>query len=143
MRVVFSVAILSAGIVTMLGGCDANQLYMGSKTVVGVNAAVDGKQEKGWLVVGYDRNFAALVPRSVEDGPEKQDAMASLACSRLVVSGITIKRFTESIATGQAAQDFAAKLNEKNDTKAVKDFFSCFKDKQPPPAVAETGANPK
>ena len=140
MRLAFCVAVLSAGIVTMLSGCEANQLYLGSKTVVGVNAAVDAKQTKGWLVVGYDRNFVALVPRSVDD-PEtgKQDAMSSLACSRLEVKGITIKHFKESIATGDAAKTFAAHLN--NDPQKIKDFFDCFKNKPASaPAAPQTGA---
>lgn len=145
MRLALCVPLLSAGIVTMLGGCEANQLYMGAKTVVGVNASVDQKQEKGWIVVGYDRNFAAIVPRSVDTPDGKQDVMASLACSRLVVSGITIKQFKESIATGQAAKDFAANLHKDNattDSKVVmKDFFDCFKEK-PTPGTAQTGANP-
>ena len=148
MRLAFSVAALSAGIITMLGGCDANQLYMGSKTVVGVNAAVNPEQNKGWLVVGYDRNFVALIPRSADEKPEpgeadtgKQDAMAALACSRLVVSGISIKYFKESIATGKAAQIFAEKLHEA-DPQTVKDFFDCFKKKpeSAAPAAAATTA---
>ncbi|TMJ26723.1 MAG: hypothetical protein E6G95_12915 [Alphaproteobacteria bacterium] len=134
-------AILSAGIVTMLGGCDANQLYMGSRTVVGVNAAIDSTQTKGWVVVGYDRNFVAIIPRSVDGtGTDtgKQDVMAALACSRLEVKGITIKHYKESIATGRAAQDFAANLH--TDPKVIKDFFDCFKDKpDPKPSAALPG----
>jgi hypothetical protein len=138
-------AVLSAGIVTMLGGCEANQLYMGSKTVVGVNAAVSPDQAKGWLVVGYDRTFATTIPRSVDEEPEpgkpptgKQDAMASLACSRLVVNGVTLKYFKESIATGDAAQIFAKKLHDADGPKTVKDFFDCFKNKPAPGAPTQT-----
>jgi len=137
MRLVFSVAILSAGIVTMLGGCEANQLYMGTKTVVGVNAGVNPDQTNGWLVVGYDRTFAAVVPRSVDDPTTgRQEAMASLVCSRVAVRGITLKQYRESIATGKAAEDFSAAL--KTDPKPVKDFFECFKDK-PIPGTAQAG----
>lgn len=142
MRLAFSKAVLSAGIAAMVGGCDANQLYMGSKTVVGINAAVSPDQTKGWLVVGYDRTFAAVIPRSVDEKPlegqpatGKQDAMTSLACSRLMVSGITIKYYTESIATGEAAKRFAQALSDTG-IKPAKDFFNCFKRK---PEAAKSG----
>ena len=133
MQLRYRTALLSAGMVTLLGGCDANQLYMGSRTVVGVNAAVNVEQNNGWVVVGYDRTFATLIPRSVDKDPEpgkpaKQDAMTSLACSSLGVSGVTVKYF-ESIATGEAAEKFAKALKEEKDTKPVKDFFECFKNK--------------
>jgi hypothetical protein len=134
MRLVFGVAVLSAGMVTMLGGCEPNQLFLGSRTVVGVNAAVDSTQANGWLVVGYDRTFAAVVPRSIDDVNKagvktgKQDAMSALVCSRLEVKGITIKHFKESIATGDAARTFAENLKD-SDPAPVKDFFNCFKNK--------------
>lgn len=135
MRLRFCLALPSASLVLLLAGCDANQLYMGSKTVIGVNAAVSPDQTKGWVVVGYDRTFAAIVPRSAdelgEDGKPadggRKDAMSALVCSRLEVSGITIKHFTESIATGKAAQTFATQLG--SDTAPIKDFFKCFKNK--------------
>ena len=137
MRVVFSVAILSAGIVTMLGGCDANQLYMGSKTVGGVNAGVNPDQTNGWLVVGYDRTFAAVVPRSVDDPTTgRKEAMASLVCSRVAVKGITLKQYRESIATGKAAEDFSEAL--KTNPAPGKDFFEGCKDK-PASGTAQTG----
>lgn len=135
MRLRLCLALLSAGAVTMLGGCDANQLYMGSRTIVGINASVNPELTNGSLIVGYDRNFAAVIPRSVEDG-QKQDAMTALGCSTLLVKGITIRRFTESIATGKAAQTFAEAL-KNTDPRPVKDFFDCFKDK---PEVKQTPA---
>jgi hypothetical protein len=151
--------LLPACAVTLLTGCEANQLYLASHTVVGINAAVNPEQTNGWLIVGYDRSFATVIPRSVETpggttrdaqtpaagdttrdaqtptaGGTTRDAMSALACSSLSVKGITIKRYTESIATGEAARRFAAKLavDTKSgavDVNAVKDFFDCFKDK--------------
>ena len=139
MRLAFHLALLPACALTALTGCEPNQLYMASHTVVGVNAAVSPDQTSGWLVVGYDRTFATVVPRSVQtpSGSQTRDAMSALACSSLSVKGITIKRYTESIATGEAAKSFANKLedttrNSASDPKAlthVKDFFDCFKDK--------------
>ena len=137
MRLAFHWALLPACAVTLLTGCEANQLYLASHTVVGINAAVNPEQTNGWLIVGYDRSFATVIPRSVpgraEDGTPTRDAMSVLACSSLSVKGITIKRYTESVATGEAGKRFAAQLaaDTKNgaDIRAVKDFFDCFKDK--------------
>jgi hypothetical protein len=126
MQLRFPLALLSVCAVTVLTGCEPNQLYMASHTVIGVNAAVNPEQTQGSLIIGYDRAFATVIPRSVQTSSQKRDAMTSLACSRLAVNGITIKRFTESIATGEAAQTFASNLHD-TDPKPVKDFFDCFK----------------
>jgi hypothetical protein len=61
------------------------------------------------------------------------------------VKGLTIKRYTESIATGEAGRRFAEKLavDTKNgavDANAVKDFFDCFKDKPATNKPATGGA---
>lgn len=124
-------------------GCDANQLYMGSRSVVGINASVNPELNSGSLIVGYDRAFAAVVPRSVDDNSTgKQEAMTAIACSSLGVKGVTIKHFKESIATGAAAEAFANTLKNDADKKSVKDFFDCFKNKPeakptPPTQVTE------
>ncbi len=140
MRLAFYSTLLSACALTVLTGCEPNQLYMASHTVVGVNAAVNPDQTSGWLVVGYDRTFATVIPRSAPgEGDAKRNAMSAIACSRLAVNGITIKKFTESIATGKAAQDFAAQLGDnKAGQNNVKDFFSCFKNNP----ADQGGSNP-
>ena len=111
---------------------------MTSHTVVGVNGAVNPEQTSGWLVVGYDRTFATVIPRTGPNG-QKGDAMSALACSRLATNGITIKRFTESIATGEAAKKFATNL-DNTDTRSVKDFFDCFKTQTTPPTTGTPNA---
>ena len=122
--------------VPLVASCEANQLYMGSRTVVGVNAAVNPEQTEGRLVVGYDRDFAAVVPRSAPGASGRgRDAMSALVCSELAVSGLTIRRYTESLATGEAAATFAANLHTIPDTggaQAIKDFFDCFRRQDPP-----------
>ncbi|KAF0102578.1 MAG: hypothetical protein FD144_2308 [Rhodospirillaceae bacterium] len=140
MRLTFCAALIPAGAIAVLTGCEPNQLYMGSRTVVGINASINPEQSTGSLIVGYDRNFAAVIPRSAEykrmqdagvdqqrsAAPgQKRDAMAAIACSEMAVYGVTIRKFTESIATGQAAEAFADALNK--DPGKIKDFFVCFK----------------
>ena len=118
-----------------LCACEPTQLYLASHTVVGINAKVNPEQGTGTLLIGYDRTFTTVIPRSVDkqqDGLATRDAMSALACSSLIVEGITIRQYTESLATGQAAKDFAAKLasgsNPQSGAARIRDFFDCFKD---------------
>lgn len=109
-----------------LAGCaDSRQLYIASRTVVGVNAAVNATQTAGHLLIGYDRVFVTNPPKSVtvpgKDG--EREAMSVLSCSELVVDGIFLTGFREHLATGKAAIDFAAKI--KDDATAANDFFNC------------------
>lgn len=91
-----------------VGGCEATNLATHHKTVVGVNAAVNAEQTKGHLVVGYDRKFSAVVPKSVkEDNGEGKEVMSAFSCSNLEVNGIYLSRFTELLITGEAAKKYA------------------------------------
>jgi hypothetical protein len=123
-------ALLSACAATVLAACEPNQLYLVSHTVVGVNAQVNPDQTSGTLVVGYDRTFATIMPRSVPNNGS-QDAMTSVACSSLWVKGITIKRYNESIASGEAADKFSKHLADNAtagaEATSIKDFFGCYK----------------
>lgn len=119
--------VLLAAAPAMLGGCDANQLYLAYQTNLGINAAINPETNSGHLMVGYNRDFAAVVPKSVpvKDRPNERDAMAALVCSDLVVDGIFLKKYSESVATGQAAILFAKALRDgKNQSD---DFFDCYK----------------
>ena len=60
------------------------------------------ERAKGRLVIGYDRNFVTLVPKSVPDGKGGREAMAVLSCSELKVDGIFLSKFIEYLATGKA-----------------------------------------
>ena len=106
----------------------SNSVYFASHTVVGLNAAINTQQTAGHLTVGYDRWFATNPPISVtspaKDGkPATRDAMAVLSCSELEVTGIFLTGFTEHLATGEAAKDFAEEI--KKDPNKVDDFFKC------------------
>ncbi|MBR0672026.1 hypothetical protein GXW76_12665 [Roseomonas soli] len=126
----------------LLAACEPTQLYTGARTVIGINAAVNLEQTSGSLVIGYDRSFAAVVPRSVEaPGQDGRDAMSALVCSDLQVQGITIRHYSESLATGQAATDFADQLRNQDRAGqarvALRDFFRCLREA---PATAGSGS---
>ena len=118
----------------LLCGCEPTQLYLASHTVVGINGRVNPQQGTGTLLIGYDRTFATVIPRSVDKpqgGLAARDAMSALVCSNLIVDGITIRKYTESLATGQAATQFADHLTKTEDPAGkIKDFFDCFKDQE-------------
>ncbi|MGH6892156.1 MAG: hypothetical protein ACREEP_07850, partial [Dongiaceae bacterium] len=111
-----------------LGGCEPTNLYVAHSTVLGVNGAMNADQSSGHLIVGYDRKFAAIVPKSVptEDGKE---AMSVLSCSDVKVDGIFLAGFTEYLATGKAAQGFAQKVVKPKDEaerRAINQMFDCY-----------------
>ena len=118
-----------------LTACEPTNLYVGSNTVVGVNGSMNTQQTAGHLIVGYDRRFAAIVPKSVPmEGSEGEEAMAVLSCSELRVEGIFLTGFTEYLATGQAAKKFAENVAAKDannqplhdrSSAAMTHFFSC------------------
>jgi len=125
--------LVAAGAVLLaLPACEPRQLSLGARTVIGINAQFNPEQTTGSLLIGYDRTFAAIVPRSTTLAaaagdpapPPGRDAMAALVCSDLRVEGITIRRYTESMATGAAAQTFAANLAQN--PGATRSFFDCF-----------------
>jgi hypothetical protein len=82
---------------------------------------------EGSLIIGYRRNFATVVPKSVPISGDAagRDAMSALVCSDLVVSGIWLQSYVESVATGEASQKFAKNL--KGAAGQADDFFSCYK----------------
>jgi hypothetical protein len=112
---------------SLLMGCEANQLYLAYRTNVGINASVNPEMTEGSLVIGYRRNFATIVPKSVPmDGDAtRRDAMSALVCSELVVTGIWLNSYIEYLATGDASTTFAQNL--KDGTGQADDFFSCYK----------------
>jgi hypothetical protein len=129
--------VLLAAVGWLPGGCEVGQLHLAYQTNVGINAAIKPDMTEGSLMIGYQRDFATLVPKSVamQDGTGKRDAMASLVCSELVVQGIWLNKYVEYVATGDAAKDFAARLMGQQ-TQADK-FFDCYKE----PAVTGGGGN--
>ncbi|HET6160389.1 MAG TPA: hypothetical protein VFE34_18740 [Dongiaceae bacterium] len=129
-------------LIAELTGCQPTNLYVGSNTIVGLNGAMNADQTAGHLIVGYDRRFAAIVPKSApvlkDDGSIDQsnlnahEAMGVLSCSELKVQGIFVTGFTEYLATGDAAREFAKQVadpsaasNNQATTADMTKFFSC------------------
>jgi len=113
---------------SLLMGCEATQLYLAYRTNVGINASVNPEMTEGSLIIGYRRNFATIVPKSVPIAadPAGRDAMSALVCSDLVVTGIWLTSYVEYLATGAASQTFAENLTKKAQDQ-TDDFFSCYK----------------
>jgi hypothetical protein len=67
-------------LLVLLSACEPTQLYLANHTVIGINAKVNSEQGNGILVIGYDRTFATVIPRSVEqreNGLVTRDAMSA------------------------------------------------------------------
>jgi hypothetical protein len=113
--------LLLAGLI----GCSSSALYVANDTVIGINAAVNTQRTAGHIVVGYDRNFATLVPISVDDSGTsvaagRREAMSVISCSKLEIGNIFLKQFTENLLTGKAALKYAQAHQDEN----LKDIFS-------------------
>jgi hypothetical protein len=141
-----------------LTACDPTNLYVASNTVIGVNGAMNTDQATGHLIVGYDRRFAAVIPKSAtivdpETGepvptehPEAREAMSVLSCSQLEVDIIFLTGFSEYLATGEAARRFAHEVSKRSVIKrdeAIGQFFDCYIPKErKPPATPPTLPTP-
>lgn len=113
--------IVLAFIVCMVSqGCEPTNLYVAHDVVVGVNAQVSPDRQEGRLIIGYDRDFVTIIPKSVQvDGGSDRDVMSLLGCTELTVGGIFLSSYTDSLATGEAAKLFAMKVGEDDR------FFDC------------------
>lgn len=124
--------------VLILTGCTGSNLakpnlYVAHDTVIGVNAAVNTQRSSGRLVIGYDRDFVTIIPKSVTP-PENlipeieggKEAMSAVSCSKLKVTDIWLNEFVEELATGKAAQLYAESANKGENT----DLFTCLKAEQ-------------
>lgn len=131
--------------VALLGACEARQLYIAHDTVIGVNAAVNQARSSGRLMIGYDRDFVTVIPRSVDvaelgESGAGREAMSAIACSEVEVDGVFLTRFVEHVATGRAARNFAQALanggadgrparsaaESADDRESIDRFLSCF-----------------
>ena len=138
-RILVSTGIAIA-LATNLTACTPTNLYVASNTIVGVNGAMNADQTSGHLIVGYDRRFAAIVPKSApildDEGkvatdvePDAHEAMSVLSCSELQVDGIFLTGFTEYLATGEAARRFAEKVASEPtlaNNAAMGKIFDCY-----------------
>lgn len=106
--------------------CDAGNLLIAHRSVIGIDAAVNSETTSGQLVIGYDRNFITSVPKSVpiDTSENEEEAMAVLSCSELEIEGIYLSKFTEYLATGKAARNYSN--NKSNEVE----IFDCFNTEQ-------------
>ena len=94
----------------VITGCDNvwQTAYIASNTVVGVNAAVSGSRQTGALIIGYDRDFATVIPTYVNNATGRREVMRVRGCSGMKTEGINLVRYADVIATGQYARNPAA-----------------------------------
>ncbi|MCP5086392.1 MAG: hypothetical protein GY952_06280 [Rhodobacteraceae bacterium] len=99
----------------LISACEAQNLYVAHDTVVGINAQLSQDRQKGRLVVGYDRDFATIIPRSVDMGNGREEVMSSLGCNHIVVDGISLTEYRDMVVTGDAAIALAKELEGRGE----------------------------
>ncbi|MBI1733207.1 MAG: hypothetical protein HYR49_10650 [Gammaproteobacteria bacterium] len=107
------------------GGCTSagKYVYIASDTSLGVIGAMNTAQTSGKLIIGYDRDFIAVVPKKPASGnkatasaagtndlpPDRPgDALSAFNCTHVEIKGIKVTKFYERLATGPAAIALAA-----------------------------------
>jgi len=113
------IRVLCLAALGLTAACAPDNLYVAHDTVVGVNARVSTDRQQGQLLVGYDRDFATIVPKSVDTGNGSRDAMALLSCTELEVDGVYLSKYTDITASGAAAEA----LGQSGNSGA--DIFDC------------------
>lgn len=100
-----------------LGGCamPGHQVYVASDTSLGVLGSMNSAQTAGKLIVGYDRAFVSLVPKT-ESG---SDVVSVYNCTNLEIRGLRIAHFYERVATGKAAQAVVAALDREQESDSA------------------------
>jgi hypothetical protein len=119
---------VATAVTLILSACEPVNLYVAHSTVVGLNMAGNVDRSSGHLIVGYDRHFGAIVPKSVPV-KEGKEAMSVLSCSDMKVDGIFLAGFTEYLATGRAATGFAeevAKITDPKQKTGMDQMFDCY-----------------
>jgi hypothetical protein len=144
-------AFLGLIVAIALAACSGpTQLYVAHNTVVGLDAAVDTNRQAGRLIIGYDRQFVALAPRSVphvrdpenpdpvcdRPGEDCREAMAVLSCNEVEVEGIFLTRFKDRLATGTAAKNAASEIVAQLKAETVEPrvagaLFDCWRSAGP------------
>lgn len=105
-------ALLAAMPAFWLGGC-ADQLYVGSDTVLGIAVGYNTAREAARVDIGYDRHFVTWIPQSVEvttGDATGREAMSVIGCTEVKIGNLNLQKFQESLAIGKAAEDFARNL---------------------------------
>ena len=115
-----------------LPACEARNLYVAHDTVVGVNAMVNQSRQEGQLMIGYDRDFVTIVPKSVEknsDEPDpfkrERDVMSLISCSYLKIDGVNLDRYVDISVSGKAAEEYAKNHTINGSGQASSEINDC------------------
>ncbi|MBI5461556.1 MAG: hypothetical protein HY941_05145 [Gammaproteobacteria bacterium] len=99
--------ILAFSALLSLTGCATpNHMFVASDSSIGVSGSINSTRTSGKVVIGYDRKFVAYVPQKSDDA----DVMSAFNCTELKITGITVEKFYERLATGEAAASLVTHL---------------------------------
>jgi hypothetical protein len=105
-----------------------DKLYISSTTVLGSGRQ---RQHRAYRWPCSTRLRSPLRNLGAANGEQRKgrrgEVMSALNCTEVVVSGLTLTKFDESLATGTAAILFAQKIAESQNSTP---YFECFTDQQ-------------
>lgn len=87
-----------------LNGCQPTHLLYVHNASLGVEVSV-GTEGTGRMVIGYDRDTFAIVPRKTGEGAA--DAMSLAAVNCVYADGLNSVKFDHFVSTGEAAKAVA------------------------------------
>ncbi|MEM5522498.1 hypothetical protein [Sulfitobacter sp. AS59] len=111
------ICLIAAICLMAVTGCDNRGIYVAHETVVGLNAQIKSDSSQGKIMLGYDRDFVALVPTLPHDSQGQsggRNAMSHANCTTLTVTGIFVTEYRDVSASGAAAAHLFDKDNGIN-----------------------------
>ena len=110
---------VAAGVALTLSACEPVNLYVAHSTVVGLNAAGSLDRSSGHLIVGYDRHFGAIVPKSVRFPSAISSLTSKRAWSGELTTTLTGPNGTSSKAKRPSASEVASSTSPEGSSTAT------------------------
>ncbi len=92
----FSVAVI---------GCQATHILYSHETNLGVDFGISPDETSGELIIGYDRDTYALIPKKENNSSQEAMGLASVSC--VDIEGLNKFHFNQFIATGKTANEIS------------------------------------
>ena len=83
-------------------------------------------------MIGYDRDFVTIVPKSVEKNSDEsdplkreRDVMSLISCSYLKIDGVNLDRYVDISVSGKAAEVYAQNQTQGSGGQAATEINDC------------------
>ncbi len=86
-------------------GCQATHILYAHETNLGVDFGISPDETSGELIIGYDRDTYALIPKKNNSSSQEAMGLASVSC--VDIEGLNKFHFNQFIATGKTANEIS------------------------------------